>query len=126
MLSLFQQKKEIGVVGDQFGQPTNANDFAEVIMQIITTEKKEYGVFHYSNYPETTWYQFAKKITEFSQSSIIIKPITTADYPTPAKRPMRSTFCLDKIENCYDVEIKYWEHSLQNCINILLETNKQA
>lgn len=119
MLNLFGSKDELNVVADQFGQPTNANDLAEVIMKIISTEEKEYGVFHFSNYPETTWFDFAKKIAELSKSKIKINPISTEQYPTPAKRPMRSTMCLDKIENSYNIEPKYWENSLEECMEIL-------
>ena len=121
MLNLFGSKDELNVVADQFGQPTNANDLAEVIMKIISTEEKEYGVFHFSNYPETTWFDFAKKIAELSKSKIKINPISTEQYPTPAKRPMRSTMCLDKIENSYNIEPKYWENSLEECMEILLK-----
>ena len=121
MLNLFSTKNELNVVADQFGQPTNANDLAETIMKIISTEEKEYGIFHFSNYPETTWFDFAKKIAELSKSKIKINPITTDQYPTPAKRPMRSTMCLDKIENSYNIEPKYWENSLEECMEILLK-----
>ena len=119
MLNLFGSKDELNVVADQFGQPTNANDLAKVIMKIISTEEKEYGVFHFSNYPETTWFDFAKKIAELSKSTIKINPISTEQYPTPAQRPMRSTMCLDKIENSYNIEPKYWENSLEECMEIL-------
>lgn len=121
MLNLFGSKDELNVAADQFGQPTNANDLAEVIMKIISTEEKEYGVFHFSNYSETTWFDFAKKIAELSKSKIKINPISTEQYPTPAKRPMRSTMCLDKIENSYNIEPKYWENSLEECMEILLK-----
>lgn len=119
MLNLFATKDELNIVADQFGQPTNANDLAEAIMQIIETEKMTYGVFHFSNYPETTWFDFASKIAEFSDSKIKLSPITTDQYPTPAKRPKRSTMSLDKIEEVYHIEPKYWEHSLHDCVEIL-------
>jgi dTDP-4-dehydrorhamnose reductase len=123
MLSLFSQKEELGIVADQFGQPTNANDLAEAIMHIIDAHQKIYGVFHFSNYPETTWFEFAKKIAELSKSKIKLNQLTTKQYPTPAKRPKRSTMCLDKIEEVYKIELKYWENSLEECINILLKTD---
>ena len=119
MLHLFSVKDELGIVADQFGQPTNATDLAEAVMKIIETEKKTFGIFHFSNYPETTWFNFAEKIAEFSSSEIKLKPITTADFPTPAKRPARSTMSLNKIESVYGIEPKYWEHSLEECIEIL-------
>ncbi len=123
MLNLFSQKDELGIVGDQFGQPTNANDLAEAIMSIIETWEKKYGIFHFSNYPETTWFEFAEKIAEFSGSKIKLNKLTTDQYPTPAKRPKRSTMCLDKIEKVYNVETRHWENSLEECIEIL-QSNK--
>ena len=119
MLNLFSQKDELGIVADQFGQPTNANDLAEAILKIIETEPKTYGIFHFSNYPETTWFEFAQKIAEFSGSNIKLNAITTEDFPTPAKRPKRSTMSLDKIEETYKIELKHWENTLQDCIEIL-------
>lgn len=119
MLHLFSIKDELGIVADQFGQPTNANDLAEAVIKIIETEPKTYGIFHFSNYPETNWFAFAQKIAEFSGSSVKLNAITTADFPTPAKRPARSTMALDKIEDTYGIEPKNWENSLQNCIEIL-------
>lgn len=119
MLNLFTQKEELGIVADQFGQPTNANDLAEAIMAIIEAPHKTFGIFHFSNYPETTWFEFAKKIAEFSESSIKLNALTTEQYPTPAKRPMRSTMSLDKIEEAYKIEPKHWENSLEECVDLL-------
>jgi len=121
MLHLFSQKEELGIVADQFGQPTNASDLAEAIMKIIEAPQKTYGVFHFSNYPETSWFEFAKKIAELSKSSIKLNALTTEQYPTPAKRPKRSTMCLDKIEQIYKIEPRYWENSLEECLNILTQ-----
>jgi len=123
MLHLFSIKDELGIVGDQYGQPTNANDLAETIMEIIEAKSKTFGIYHFSNYPETTWFDFASKIKEFSDSSVLLKSITTAEFPTPAKRPKRSTMSLDKIEKDYHIELKHWENSLQDCVEILKLTN---
>lgn len=122
MLNLFSVKDELGIVADQFGQPTNANDLAEAVMKIIESDPKTFGVFHFSNYPETNWFEFASKIAEFSDSKIKLKAITTEEFPTPAKRPKRSTMALDKIEEIYKVEPIHWEHSLQDCIETLATT----
>ena len=122
MLNLFNVKDELGIVADQFGQPTNANDLAEAVMKIIESDPKTFGVFHFSNYPETNWFEFASKIAEFSNSKIKLKAISTEEFPTPAKRPKRSTMALDKIEEVYKVEPIHWEHSLQDCIETLATT----
>lgn len=124
MLNLFTIKDELGIVSDQFGQPTNANDLAAAVMKIISSEPKVFGVFHFSNYPETNWFDFAKKIAEFSDSKIKLKAITTEEFPTPAKRPKRSTMALDKIEEVYGVEPIHWENALEECIEILATTHE--
>lgn len=119
MLHLFEVKEELGIVDDQFGQPTNANDLAQAVMNIVEKETKTYGIFHFSNYPETTWFNFAQKIADFSGSKIKLNPIKTSEFPTAAKRPKRSTMSLDKIEEVYKIEPKYWQNSLEECIQIL-------
>lgn len=121
MLNLFSTREELNIVADQYGQPTNANDLAAAIMTVIKKEPKTFGIFHFSNYPETTWFHFAEKIAEFSGSGIKLNPISTHQYPTPASRPARSTMCLDKIEHAYGIEPSHWENSLKDCITILTE-----
>lgn len=120
MLTLFDSRKEVSVVADQYGQPTNANDLAQAIIDIIEKEPKVYGVFHFANYPETTWFEFASKIKEIANSKVILNPIPTSQYPTPAKRPRRSTMGLDKIEKFYGIEPRNWEDSLEECVSDIL------
>ena len=95
----------------------------EAIMDIIEFQKKTFGIYHFSNYPETTWFEFASKIKEFSGSEVNLKSITTEEFPTPAKRPKRSTMSLEKIEKDYNIEPKHWENSLRDCVEILKLTN---
>lgn len=119
MLRLFGERETVSVVSDQFGQPTYALDLVEAMMNIAEQNFHHSGIFHFSNYPETTWYAFASKIAELSQSKVTVLPIASIEYPTPAKRPMRSTFDLSKIETLYNIEIKPWEFSLQKCLETL-------
>jgi len=125
MLELFKTKDQLKIVADQYGQPTNANDLAYAIMTIIESDRLEYGVFHFSNYPETSWYEFAKKIASLSNATISINPCSTEEYPTAAKRPKRSTMALDKIEKVYSIDLVHWENSLEDCISILM-TNHES
>ncbi|TXF75790.1 dTDP-4-dehydrorhamnose reductase [Chryseobacterium sp.] len=124
MLSLFKTKVELNIVADQYGQPTNANDLAEAIMTIIEYERKQYGIFHFSNYPETTWFDFAAKIAELSGSKIELKPVSTDQFPTAAKRPARSTMSLDKIERIYHIQPNYWENSLEDSIKTIIQNHE--
>lgn len=119
MLQLFQSKEELNVVNDQWGQPTNANDLAEVILKMVNSPKRIPGIFNFSNIGEITWFQFAQKIAELSNSKIKLNPINTEQYPTPARRPKNSTLDLDKIKNSYFVTPIEWEESLLKTINTL-------
>ena len=119
MLSLFATKEELNIVADQFGQPTNANDLAEAIMKIIKSEKITPGIFNFSNLGRISWFDFAEKIAELSEAKIKLNAIETSQYPTPAKRPKNSVLDLDKISKTYAVQLKPWEESLEDCVQIL-------
>ena len=119
MLNLFATKEELSIVADQFGQPTNANDLAEAIMKIIKSEKITPGIFNFSNLGRISWFDFAEKIAELSDAKIKLNAIETSQYPTPAKRPKNSVLDLDKISKTYAIQLKPWEESLEDCIQIL-------
>ena len=119
MLNLFATKEELSIVADQFGQPTNANDLAEAIMKIIKSEKITPGIFNFSNLGRISWFDFAEKIAELSEAKIKLNAIETSQYPTPAKRPKNSVLDLDKISKTYAIQLKPWEESLEDCIQIL-------
>ena len=119
MLNLFATKEELNIVADQFGQPTNANDLAEAIMKIIKSEKITPGIFNFSNLGRISWFDFAEKIAELSEAKIKLNAIETSQYPTPAKRPKNSVLDLDKISKTYAIQLKPWEESLEDCVQIL-------
>lgn len=119
MLNLFSTKEELNIVADQFGQPTNANDLAEAIMKIIKSEKITPGIFNFSNLGRISWFDFAEKIAELSEAKIKLNAIETSQYPTPAKRPKNSVLDLDKISKTYAIQLKSWEESLEDCVQIL-------
>ncbi|MBV2224362.1 MAG: dTDP-4-dehydrorhamnose reductase [Cloacibacterium sp.] len=119
MLSLFATKEELNIVADQFGQPTNANDLAEAIMKIIKSEKITPGIFNFSNLGRISWFDFAEKIAELSDAKIKLNAIETSQYPTPAKRPKNSVLDLGKISKTYAIQLKPWEESIEDCVQIL-------
>ncbi|KAF2518989.1 dTDP-4-dehydrorhamnose reductase [Flavobacterium salilacus subsp. salilacus] len=112
MIRLGNERDSLGVVNDQTGTPTNANDLAEAILQITESGKKEYGIYHYSNEGVATWYEFAKKIFEVNNISVDLKPITTQEYPTPARRPAYSVMDKSKIKRVFGITIKHWQDNL--------------
>lgn len=120
MLLLFSEKEEIGVINDQIGSPTNAVDLADAIAQILSQEQLVYGIFNYSNEGECSWFEFASKIKELSNSSIKINPIPSSAYQTPAKRPAYSLLNKTKIKQTFNISIPNWEESLKKELTTLL------
>lgn len=117
MLRLGKERDELGVIFDQVGTPTYANDLAKVILELqpkIQNDKVE--IYHYSNEGVCSWYDFAKSIFELSHIDCQVNPIETKEYPTPAKRPHYSLLNKSKIKEDFDLTIPYWKVSLQNCL----------
>lgn len=119
MLRLMKERESINVVNDQSGCPTYAADLAAAIMQIITSGINKPGIYHYSNAGASTWYELAAAIKELTGSKCIINPVTTAEYPTPAKRPAYSVFDTAKIRSVFGLVIPQWKDSLAACLNRL-------
>ncbi|MEM8762240.1 MAG: dTDP-4-dehydrorhamnose reductase [Bacteroidota bacterium] len=113
MLRLGQTKDEISVVYDQVGSPTHAHDLADFILQIIQQNSEAYGTYHYSNEGISSWYDFAKAIFELENASIIVHPITSESYPTPAERPKYSVLDKSKTKNTFGIDIPHWTDSLK-------------
>ena len=120
MLRLFNDKDSISVVADQIGSPTNAIDLADAILTIISKNDLTYGIFNYSNEGECSWFEFAQKIKEFSNSTIEINPVSTSAYPTKAKRPAYSLLDKSKIKEVYQLNIPTWEDSLKEELKHLI------
>ena len=119
MLRLGKEKTELGVIFDQIGTPTYARDLAKAIMAAIA-QGIQPGVYHFSNEGVISWYDFTKAIHRIAGiTSCHVRPLHTAEYPTPAKRPAYSVLDKTKIKETYNIEIPYWEESLKECIEKL-------
>jgi dTDP-4-dehydrorhamnose reductase len=121
MMQLMSEKDQIRVVKDQLGSPTNAADLAETIFNIIGLCHLQIydwkpGIYNFSNEGIISWYDFAKGIKEITKSPCDIKPISTKEYPTPAKRPAYSVLDKTKIQQTFGIKLKKWEDSLRTCI----------
>ncbi|MEO7982891.1 MAG: dTDP-4-dehydrorhamnose reductase [Bacteroidota bacterium] len=119
MLKLLQEKEEISVVNDQLGSPTYARDLAEAILQIISSQNWQKGIYHFSNDGIISWFDFAVAIKELTGSVCKINPIPTSQYPTAAKRPPYSGLDTLKIRETYGVKPVPWKASLTACIQRL-------
>ena len=116
MIRLGKEKPELGVIFDQIGTPTYAHDLASVIMTAIEQGVKP-GVYHFSNEGVISWYDFTKAIHRLAGiTTCHVRPLHTAEYPTPANRPHYSVLDKTKIKQTYGIEVPYWEESLAECI----------
>ena len=116
MIRLGREKPELGVIFDQIGTPTYARDLARVIMTAIQQGIRP-GIYHFSNEGVTSWYDFTKAIHRLAGiTTCRVRPLHTAEYPTPAARPHYSVLDKTKIKQTYGIDIPYWEESLADCI----------
>ncbi|CUU46361.1 dTDP-4-dehydrorhamnose reductase [Clostridium beijerinckii] len=114
MMRLGKEKDIIKVVDDQRGSPTHANDLAYHILKLIETE--EYGIYHCTGKGECTWYEFAKMIIELSGERCEVKPCTSEEYVTPAKRPEYSSLDNMMFRNTVGDEMRDWKDAIKSFI----------
>lgn len=124
MLRFEKERDTLSIVSDQVGTPTYAGDLAKVILKIIITDSSAYGIYHYSNEGVASWYDFAKAIFDLSGSNMVLQPIRSEAYPTPAKRPAFSVMDKSKIKTSLGITIPYWRDSLAVCLR-KLESNTE-
>ena len=112
----FKEKKELSVVDDQTGCPTYAKDLAEVILKIINSQSKKFGIYHYSNQGEITWYDLAKEIFKQSNADINLYKTDSNTFKTLATRPKYSVLNTSKIHSLLKLEPIQWKKSLEKCL----------
>jgi dTDP-4-dehydrorhamnose reductase len=126
MLRLGETRNEVAVVADQHGSPTYAIDIADAILAIAGPLRKggHTGVFHLTGSGETTWAEFAQEIfglaAEAGRPVVNVRPITTGEYPTAAKRPANSRLATRKLAQIYGITLPPWRRSLRACAARLL------
>lgn len=120
MLRLGRERDQLGVIVDQVGSPTYAIDLANVILDIVDSGSKAYGIYHYSNEGVTSWYDFAKAVFDISNTQVILNPVKTSEYVTKAVRPAYSVMDKTKIKNTFSIQIPYWRDSLQVCLERIM------
>lgn len=129
MLRLAESRERLGVVADQHGNPTSALDIADGVLAVLANlaaspDPALRGVFHMTGSGETSWAGFARAI--FAESarrggpSAEVDPITTQDYPTPARRPANSRLDCGKLAAAHGVRLPDWPQSTAAVIARLL------
>ncbi|EXZ06323.1 dTDP-4-dehydrorhamnose reductase [Bacteroides fragilis] len=119
MIRLGQERDSLGVIFDQIGTPTYANDLAQAIFAAINKGVVR-GIYHFSDEGVCSWYDFTVATHRLAGiASCKVKPLHTADYPAKAPRPHYSVLDKTKIKDIFGIEIPHWEESLKRCINQL-------
>ena len=135
MLRLAQERDQISVVADQQGCPTAARDIAQACLDIAMRLARApahgpFGTYHLAGEGGTTWYDFAKTIFAMAKDHgrrvPIVKPITTAEYPTAARRPQDSRLDCRKIFAEWNIKPRPWKAGLEDTLTRILAAKEIA
>jgi dTDP-4-dehydrorhamnose reductase len=110
ILKLAANRPDISVVNDQRGTPTFTPDLASALAQLCRASAR--GIVHVTNSGNCTWYDFAREIVSVSGMSTAIKPVTTAEFPLPARRPAYSVLSADSL-HAYGIRMPAWRDAVR-------------
>lgn len=110
MLRLGESRDALNVVADQWGAPTYTKDLAPLLCDMVQTEK--YGIYHATNEGVTNWAEFAKEIFRQAHMECAVHPISTAEYPTKAVRPLNSRLSQRSLDNHGFARLPDWKDAL--------------
>jgi dTDP-4-dehydrorhamnose reductase len=125
MLRLGAERSELGIVDDQIGSPTSAQDVADAVLRLVPRliageTDFPWGTYHLTNEGRASWYEFAAEIfriaREAGRRSPVLRPIATADYPTAARRPAFSVLDTSKFRTTFGFGLPHWQASLSRCL----------
>lgn len=127
MLRIAAERASVGVVSDQWGNPTSALDLATAILLIATYPERHYtGIYHLSGTGETNWSGFARHIFDVSQAhggpSADVEDILSSDYRTRARRPTNSCLSTDKLERVFGWRAPSWQSSVETVVRRIIES----
>jgi dTDP-4-dehydrorhamnose reductase len=132
MLTLGKTRPRLTVVADQHGCPTTATDLSDAILDVIarldaTGWQPDYrGIFHAAGTGETTWFGLAVATFEeagrHGATAPEVAPITTAEFPTPVKRPANSRLDCTRLHEVFGVRLPPWRNSLTRTVEAIYAT----
>jgi len=133
MLRLAQERYKLTVINDQYGAPTGADLIADVtahaIRRVLNTQNLSFsGVYHLVASGETTWHRYASEVIEKAKA---LKPelnwaveeivaVPTSAFPTPAKRPLNSRLCNEKLQQAFGLVLPPWQNGVHRMLNEIL------
>ncbi|HJQ57117.1 MAG TPA: dTDP-4-dehydrorhamnose reductase [Vineibacter sp.] len=129
MLNLARQKDSWGVVADQRGNPTATADLAEAVLAAAAQAAAgtaSWGTYHFAGNGAATWHDFASEIVDaqsrFTGRRPTVNAITTADYPTRARRPANSCLDSSRFAATFGVTARPWRERTREVVGALLST----
>jgi len=114
-----QNKKKINVVFDQEGSPTSAKDIAKtcfIIANSMKDNKKLNKIYHYSSYPSTNFYEYAKEILTYTDNDTKLNKIKSVDYSQDVLRPKFTYLNCDLLKNDLAIDRPNWKKSLKKIL----------
>ena len=133
MLRLAETRDAVSVVADQHGAPTYAPDIAKALLTLAAAAFRRegpFGVFHMSGAGDTTWADFAQAVFEGSAErggpTAQVRPIPTAEYPTPAPRPLNSRLDCSTLARAWGVRLPDWRDGLARGLDRLVGARLQG
>lgn len=146
ILRLAQERESMNVVADQIGAPTSTATIADVLMHLLDNKEQASttpilermaatrGIYHLSARGETSWHHYAQTIVKLLSAlqlphklqSGAINAVPSSAYPTAAQRPRNSRLCVDKLEQCFGVQLPTWEAPVAQCMEQLTGKNLPA
>lgn len=131
VLRLAKERDELRIVADQFGAPTWARLLANSTLQILKNPQTIAwdihlsGIYHLTAGGRTNWYQYAEEIlrlarqhdAQLKNKTLNIHPISTEEYPLPAKRPKNSILSTEKIRRTFGLSLPEWQDDLASCLD---------
>ena len=121
MLKKAGQGAPLRVVDDQVLTPTFTGDLAEVVSQLVRTEA--YGLYHVTAEGQCSWYEFARKIFELEKLTVDLRPVSTAEFPSPVKRPAYSVLSKQKLRGL-ELSMPRWEDGLSRYLEARRDARK--
>lgn len=119
MLSLSRGSDTLKVVNDQIGGPTPAQDIAAICLQIahdLIRAPYKSGIYHFSGAPDVSWEELANEIFNQTRRSVSVTPIKTAEYITPATRPLNSRLNCNNIAFEFNIKRADWRTGLKKIL----------
>lgn len=121
MLELGSTRKSLNIVNDQIGGPTAASDIAACLMKMATkmVAGQSGGTYHFSGAPDVSWADFGSEIFAQAGLAVQVTGIPTADYPTPARRPLNSRLDCAALKADFDIDRPNWPVGLAQVLRDL-------